>query len=384
MTKFLGGDVTIYHTRLPYFDSVMTGLSPKSIGPILRYFRSAFAVLWGKISVPDIRADWVGPATRMVRRLCKTCEYSVLISSSGSNTAHRAVATAAKEFNLPWLAEYGDPWALNPLPPASLPRIRAKNEKLESRALKSCSGMTVTTPETKRLYENWLKGECPRIEVVACGYDNLLCERYAKLPPSDDASALTFAYVGSASRSNRDLRDIMLVLDGVGSRLTGRNLALRVVGTFSPFFLRISESLRHLQVSYSGWVQYEESIREIGEARILLLYGNRSAIQIPGKAYPYLASGRPIIYVAQMPLDQDPTWRLIRDFGGVVGLKQGDSTWSATVADWIDQLPEWESAARSRCGDPRLAEFEWRALGARFSAFANLLAQGPADPEPRP
>ena len=167
----------------------------------------------------------------------------------------------------------------------------------------------------------------------------------------------------------------MLILDQVSSRMAEWKIALRVVGTYSPFFLRMSESLRHLRVTYSGWVPYESSILEIGEADVLLLYGNRSAIQIPGKVYPYLASGRPIIYVAQMPLDQDPTWRLIGNFGGIIGLKQGDASWVETLAGWINRLIEWEKAALSRCNDPRLAEYKWKALGARFAAFAGKLAK---------
>ena len=375
VAQLLDGQVKIHHTRLPLFDSVMTRLSTKSLGPMLRYIRSAFAVMWGKVSVPDIRVDWVGPARRAVDRLCSVHQYSLLISSSGSNTAHRAVAVAAQKYRVPWLAEYGDPWALNPLPPASIPRIRLKNMKLESQALRFCSGMTVTTSATKRLYADWLKSECPLIEVVPCGFDEVLSRKYRKPDSNQILPELDFAYVGSASRSNRDLREIMLVLDQLGARSPERRLALRVVGTFSPFFLRMSSRLVHLRVTYSGWVPYDSSIREIGEASVLLLYGNRSAIQIPGKVYPYLASGRPIVYVAQLPLDKDPTWQLIRGFGGVVGLRQDDEAWVETLASCINRFTQWESEARVRCEDSRLAEYEWKALGARFAAFAGFLVK---------
>jgi glycosyltransferase involved in cell wall biosynthesis len=296
----------------------------------------------------------------------------VVVSSSGSFTAHIAAARLARHYGIPWIAEYGDPWFLNPLG-SRWPWVRAMNGWWERGVLRSCSGMTVTTEETAALYRDWLGEEAPPAAVVPCGFYRL----------GDDSAisplkrGLRIAYVGSASAGSRDLGLFMRILEDALLRQEpgARGATLfRVIGSSSPLFEQAARAYVTFKTEFSGWVTYTDSIREMGNADALLLIGNRSASQIPGKVYQYLASGRPVIYLSQMARG-DPTERLLEAFGGVLRLKTGAPENAAQLAAFLSELELHGIAARKRANDPRfVASYSWAALGLSFAAFVEARA----------
>ena len=57
------------------------------------------------------------------------------------------------------------------------------------------------------------------------------------------------------------------------------------------------------------WVPVQESIAWMKSADWLLLFGNKGGVQIPGKAYQYIGSGRPI-FMTRLN-DSDPTAEIV-------------------------------------------------------------------------
>jgi hypothetical protein len=331
-----------------------------------RRLRSLAAVLFGKIMAPDVWAGWQGQAFGIaVEAIAGGLKPSVVVSSSGSFTAHIAAARLAKRFSIPWVAEYGDPWYLNPLA-AKSPWITAMNYWWEKQALKQCSGMTVTTQETARLYQDWLGQEVPEIAVVPCGFyrDS---GQVALAHPA--ANKLHIAYVGSASATNRDLGQFMKILGQSLSGAQNREVLFRIIGSSSPVFESAAKGYASFRTEFSGWVTYTRSIEEMNEATVLVLIGNKSRSQIPGKVYQYMAAGRPIVYLSQLP-DGDPTDELLRRHAGVVHLKIGDAENPARLRKFIDNLSTLQAAALVSANVEGYSQsYSWQALGDAFTGF---------------
>jgi len=94
------------------------------------------------------------------------------------------------------------------------------------------------------------------------------------------------------------------------------------------------------------------------------LVGNKSPYQVPGKTFLYLASGRPILYLSQMPHADDPTYQLLRAFEGVAVVPNE----AQAIREWLAALNEaqfraWEAEAHARYAAPSLAPYEVHSLG---------------------
>ena len=85
-------------------------LSKKSY---LKFFLRIYNVIINYIAYPDLFMGWARIAKRVVRELLLRQEYDVILTSSGSYTAHFIGSWTAKNHNLCWIADYGDPWSLD-------------------------------------------------------------------------------------------------------------------------------------------------------------------------------------------------------------------------------------------------------------------------------
>lgn len=364
LLRLLPAGATIERTEFCHYDRVQRWVSRIPFSTLRAWACSGVALAAGKILVPDVRPDWKSRALKLGRRLLSSNRYDAIVSSSGIFAAHEVAGDLAKTSGLPWVAEYGDPWALNPLAPLCLEHIKKKNLVTESRLLQVCRGMTVTTTQTANLYQDWLGTQCPPIEVVTCGFTRL-GEPRTKAPGS-----WLVSYIGTAGRGNRDLRDFMAILDEMLIRNPGWEITLRVVGSYSPAFVTYSNQLGRLKTEFIRWVPYLKSIRLMEESDVLLLYGNSAPIQVPGKLFNYLASGRPVLYLGKLERSVDPCMEYLENHPGVRLFDAGTPPDSKSVEALFSDYSRWESDAARALKDPRfVSQFDWSVVSSRFSRF---------------
>jgi hypothetical protein len=292
------------------------------------------------------------------------------VSSAGSFTAHLAAAELSRYWARPWLADYGDPWSFNPIAPASTAFIRWQNQRLESSAIRQCSAMTVTTEPTAALYREWL-GPHRRVEVIPCGYSP---RPHDLIRPRRRTGDVVIAYVGSASHGTRDMRPFLRALARI-QRADMPGLALEIVGATSPRFIDTARRLGLRGVRFTGWVPYDDSLRYMHSADALLLIGNATPLQVPGKVFNYGSTEAPILYLRQLPRGVDPTWQLIARWPGVAELDAGSDDLAASLASSLARLPELAEQARRRASSDEVTRYAWRRAGDAFGDFAATLTQ---------
>jgi glycosyltransferase involved in cell wall biosynthesis len=170
---------------------------------------------------------------------------------------------------------------------------------LESAVLKEMDHLCVTTPKTRRLYlDRYPFFPEDRITVVRNGYDpDQFRVRSQPLPP------FRMTYAGSIYYPRVAVAPFLEALRRLRSADPERwgNARVRVVGPVIP---QAAKAFREAGVELPGEVTFGESLREMAEAHILLLWGNDSGIQIPGKVYYYVGSRRPILCMVNS-LDDD-------------------------------------------------------------------------------
>jgi glycosyltransferase involved in cell wall biosynthesis len=93
------------------------------------------------VSFPDRAVGWWLPAVAKGLQLCDTYRFDAIVSTAMPPTAHLVAGTIARLRNLPWVADFRDPWSGNHMHSASAVRARAERA-LESWLLRRAIAIT--------------------------------------------------------------------------------------------------------------------------------------------------------------------------------------------------------------------------------------------------
>jgi len=247
--------------------------------------------------VPDTYRGWIPFASKAAEGLCRGERFDVVYSTSPPDSSHLAALPVAREFRIPWVADFRDPWINLYLREPPTPIHRAIHRRLE-RSVANAALMLVTTT----VQEEMLRRAYPGCRVVRIpnGYDE---DDFARLgeemPPP---SPFKIAHVGmlTLGRSSRPF------LEGL-ALLKARSPA--TVAGMRVDFIGARESANEewvKRLGLDGTVVFEdhlphgEVVRRERRSHVLLLIKHddeRYRGLVPGKLYEYIGARRPILGV---------------------------------------------------------------------------------------
>jgi len=213
-----------------------------------------------------------------------------------------------------WIADYGDPWSGNPV--SELPRPRWRqwlDYRLEETMLKVVDWVTVTTEATKQLYEIHFPFLVGRISVIPMGFDHEEIKAVTPFPrPPGEESRIWFVYTGRLYPEARDPKSFIQAVATLIQKDPSVVNRLRVflVGEVHPTIKRLICGAQARYVfRFVKWGSVAESIAWMKTADYLLLFGNKGGIQVPGKVYQYIGTGKPIFMTVEV--EKDPTVKVV-------------------------------------------------------------------------
>ena len=243
--------------------------------------------------IPDEAVIWLPFALLKGFALNKENSYDFIISSGFPFTCH-VLGFILKQFNgdIPWIADYGDPWVNNPLLP--MPKWRSwTDEKIESKILKSANKIIVTTREARKHYLSlypFLRNE--NVKVISQGSSP---EEYHEVPP-ETTNKFRIVHTGKFYKANDPIIffDTLKQLKQIWKDLEIVITANLVNDDYKRYIKNngLSEIVRFI-----GFVPHRRAIALQKGASLLLIIGHRGGIQVPGKIYEYIAAQRPILSI---------------------------------------------------------------------------------------
>ena len=123
------------------------------------------------VAVPDPYFAWVGPAILKGREIFKRERFDVIFSSSPRASVHLVAAVLSEHADVPWLADYRDPWSTYQFRTYPTEAHKAAHARLEAWALERAAAVTaVNRPIVDDLVARhpWLGG---RAHVLPNGFD---------------------------------------------------------------------------------------------------------------------------------------------------------------------------------------------------------------------
>ena len=356
---------------------------------------------WLRVRDPWTRS-WIEGSTQLGIEAAREADVELIYAWMQPYASAEAAVQIARAIDRPWVADLGDPWALDEMMIYPTGLHRRLELRLMRRVLGTAAAIVMSTPEAaKRVRAAFPELGDKIVLAIPNGFD---ADDFTGEPPtrSDDAfrivhtgylhtelgyrqrrtAALRRLLGGSVrgvdilSRSHVFLIEAVEQVRREHSELAER-LEIHFAGVLSERDLAVAR--RSPATRILGFVSHDEALALMRTADLLFLpmhdlpEGERATV-VPGKTYEYLASGRPIL----APAPEGDARDLLRAAGTALLCRPTDVNGIAAAIVQAYELSR--SGVPAHPPDELLQSYEYRGLAGRLaSVFDQLLgARRPA------
>ncbi|HVA62080.1 MAG TPA: glycosyltransferase [Terriglobales bacterium] len=254
-----------------------------------------------RLLTPDAQKGWRVPALRAARRLRRQIGFDALLSSGPPWTNHEVARQLKREFRLPWIADFRDPWAH-----AASPAAPAWKQRLDARLEAHCVQQAdLVLCNTDALHQDFV-ARYPRVPpqrfvTLTNGFDG---EPGAELAPAAGRPRLCL-HLGSLYGKRR-IDTFCQATERLLERgqLQPGQIQIALVGEADAVFPLIAAQHAPRALA-SGLIEFRTVVGKaaaedlLAQAGLLLLFQGSYRLQVPAKFYEYLATGRPMFAVTE-------------------------------------------------------------------------------------
>ena len=266
--------------------------------------------LRGNLFIPDARCWWIKPSVRYLKNYLKEHPVDAIISTGPPHSMHLIAKALHKKFNIPWIADFRDPWTdIDFYKDLKLTRYAdRKHHRLEKQVLTEATKVVTVSWDCARGLESH---GAKNVVVITNGYD-FDCPIVETFPETSQfdhqTSPFTMSHIGiiGANRNPETFWQAIAELD--------LPIKIRLIGQVDN---SVIESIKRHNiekyVEIIPYIPHNQVIAEQQKSDVLLLFVNNTPNAkgiLTGKIFEYMASGRPILCIG--PEDGDSA-RILTD-----------------------------------------------------------------------
>lgn len=249
----------------------------------------------GNLFIPDARCLWIKPSVKYLSKVLANNHYDIIVSSGPPHSLHLIAKELKEKFNIPWYADFRDPWtSMDYLKEMFLTTYaKRKHMRLEKSIIDSADEIIVVG----RTMFNEFKENYNRDAVIIYNGYNEIKENSA---PFKLDEKFTIVHIGSFLK-NRNCNDLWEVLSEMvdEDKSFSKNFEIKLVGKVDSIVLDAIEKYNlNAFLNKIDYVPFEKTQEYLYSAQILLLPIDRIAnaeFVLTGKLFEYLKSKRPIL-----------------------------------------------------------------------------------------
>jgi hypothetical protein len=253
------------------------------------------------MKTPDRWGTWIPFATRLGKKIIDRHKPDIIWSTAPTPSANIIASKLAKYSGKPWVADYRDPAShINTNNGSWLNRI---HKKIDDLTFEKAHKLTFATAAAQNLYKT--QYQChEKFSVIENGYDEnnfVLAESLANNHPNIfDEDKFSLYYAGGLYSDGRDpipLFEAISLLNTQGT-LNDKNFELVFQGAGEG--LEFSQTLKELKietlVTFIKPTSFLLALVNMTRANaLLIIQDSRFNLQVPGKIFEYLRTGRPLL-----------------------------------------------------------------------------------------
>jgi glycosyltransferase involved in cell wall biosynthesis len=269
------------------------------------FFQKMIVWIRSNIFIPDARISWSKNVAKTLSSKLKNDLPDIIISTGPPHSTHLAAMELAQKFNIPWVADFRDPWQeIEYFENLKLTKSsREKHHKLEKAVLQNADLVITVSPSWAKLFES--KG-AKKTAVIFNGFDE---KDFSKITHQSHEKFI-ISHIGTMGMD----RFVIQFYDALKEFLKENKefkdlISIEFAGNTDKSiieFLENDEVLKH-NFKNHGFISHEESIHLMQNSSLLLLIQNNSENnikgRIPAKFFEYLAIQKPILLIGDTNSD---------------------------------------------------------------------------------
>jgi len=307
LSKDVPNDIPVFKTNTlePFtIYNMLRGKKGKKVEPGLSSIKDKKGSFYQKIAayiranffIPDARIGWRSYAVKEVKKILETHKIDVIVTTSPPHSAQLIGLDLKKKHNIPWVADFRDPWVniySNQLLNLN-DRVKQKNIEYENKVLTSSDKVLVVGDSMRTEFSD----RNSNVHVLYNGFDPTdLSEA-----PIEATDTFTLRYVGKISPL-QNIPNLWKAINELRLANEDFNKYFRIsfVGmTSKPIQDSITEADLLSICTFSSFIPHQEAVEKMMCANMLLLVipnTPKNECIITGKIFEYLASQTPILGV---------------------------------------------------------------------------------------
>jgi glycosyltransferase involved in cell wall biosynthesis len=351
-------------------DKIQAGfLSVKKKNP---FIENISVWIRGNLFIPDARKFWIKPSIRYLSKYLAARPVDAMVSTGPPHSMHLIALGLKKKLNIPWLADFRDPWTeIDFYQKLQLTKwANNKHLRLEKEVLSMADRISIVSwnwaIDFNRLYPR-------QYNVITNGYDpddfNITGQKISKF--------FELTHIGSLNK-DRNPELLWKVLAEICSEdeKFRDDLQLRFIGKCDISLIQCLEKYGLLsRTTKIEYMPHDEVLKESAGSQVLLLLLNNTPNVmgiIPGKIFEYLATRRPILCIG--PTNGDSA-RIIREANAGITCNFDDKT---AIKKGILELYGLfkQGLLQNQAGE--IDSFSRKGLTGKISALLNELSENKA------
>jgi glycosyltransferase involved in cell wall biosynthesis len=259
--------------------------------------------LRGNLFIPDARMLWIKPSQKRLAKYLQHNKVDAIVSTGPPHSMHLIALKLQKQFNIPWLADFRDPWTNIDFYHELMltPFADKMHKKLEQKVIRNADKLLVVGNTMKEEFEALSER---KVDVITNGYDD-----------ADVSNAIveldkqfSIAHIGTfaQSRNPEKLWECLSELVTENKEFAA-DLEIKLVGKVDGFVM--ADINKHNLIAYVNRIEYlphSEVTQVQRQTQILLLMLNNTPNAkgiLTGKFFEYMAAQRPVLCIG--PVDGD-------------------------------------------------------------------------------
>ena len=282
----------------------------------------------GNFFIPDAKMFWYNPAIKTISRYLQNNKVDAIVSTGPPHTTHLIALFIKKKFDIPWLADFRDPWTnIDFYDKLKLTKWADKrHRRLEMNVLLNANKL-VTVSESWAIDFLNICGIKP--DVITNGYDPADFNKAGKVKLD---KKFTLVHIGSLNKDRnpfnfwKALKDVIIQMPEILS-----DLEIQLIG---PIDISVKDELEKYKLlditKLVDSLPHKKVIKQLIKSQVLLLFlNNVSNINgvIPGKMYEYIGAKRPILCIGKKSGDASTIIKktksgVVVDFNDIKSMKK--------------------------------------------------------------
>ena len=248
----------------------------------------------GNFFIPDARCLWINPVVKELSAYLRKNHIDAIITTGPPHSVNHVGYLLKKKFNLPWLADFQDPWTqvdyYNHFKIS--PWAHKRHRKMENQVFDNADLITIVSDSWKRDLQSI---GAKNVEVIPLGFDPQDFNTKVELDKE-----FTLTHLGLLGKDRRPFTLLKVIKELCDENDSFANqMKLQLVGNVND---ALKKEIKQLGLSskviYKGQIDRDEALKIMQSSQLLLLLLNRFKNvkgTMPGKIFEYIGAQRPIL-----------------------------------------------------------------------------------------